>query len=124
VKSIQCSPDDVRGIFQQMPMNKVDCSAEGEDLEKIIQEGQCFKVMRGGEIIGAYVLKVQGNEVWVSAAIGRDKDDLTAAMLSMIDFNAQQFGSIGFKTKRRGLVRKAQRHGYEIAGYIMRKKLK
>jgi hypothetical protein len=34
-----------------------------------------------------------------------------------------RFRSIGFQTARRGLVKKAEQHGYRVAAYIMRKDL-
>jgi hypothetical protein len=120
VRATACAPGEIRALLDAMPTEKVGAV----DLDRIQAEGQSFKIIdQDGKVIGGYVLEAAGSEVWVSAAAGKGCD-VTAIMAGLIECQAGQFDSIGFRTKRRGLVKKAQRHGYEIAGYIMRKTLK
>lgn len=88
-------------------------------------DGKCFAVRDGGRIIGAYVLRGQGGEVWIQAAAGRAGVDLCDLFDDLIAKHGAGFQSIGFKTYRRGLVRKAQARGYRITsqqdGYTMKK---
>lgn len=123
MRSQACHPDEVRETLAASFTAKTDRSGK-YSLDSLIRQGQCFKVMEGDTIVGAYVLKADGIECYVLAAAGRCDGDLTAAMLAFIEDNGAEFDSIGFQTRRRGLVKKAQKHGYEIAGYIMRKKLR
>jgi hypothetical protein len=130
IRSTACAPDQVRGIFAAVPIGKVQIS-EADDIDGILAQGQSF-ILRNeaGEAIGAYVLVVRGGEVWISAAAGRAGVDLTAAIAALVETQAEQFDSIAFQTKRRGLVKKTQRLGYQLAGAIgecgtiMRKTLK
>lgn len=90
-----------------------------------LMDGQCFAVRDGGRIIGAYVLRGQGSEVWIQAAAGRAGVDLCDLFDDLFAKHGAGFASIGFKTYRRGLVRKAQARGYQITsrqdGYTMKK---
>jgi hypothetical protein len=87
--------------------------------------GACFAVRDGGQVIGAYVLRGQGVQVWVQAAAGRAGVDLCDLFDDLIAKHGAGFESIGFKTYRRGLVRKALARGYQITsrenGYTMKK---
>lgn len=91
-------------------------------LENIVAGCQFFQLERGGVAL-AYALKVEGCELWVQAAGGRGDIDLSDLMHDCIYQQAQKMGlaSVGFQTRRLGLVKKAQQHGYKIDGYILRK---
>jgi hypothetical protein len=67
-----------------------------------------------------------GTECFITSAAGRSKLDLVEVGLKVIEGQARGLNlqSVGFRTCRKGLVKKAQKHGYEVAAYIMRKKLK
>lgn len=94
-------------------------------IEPIMRNGQCWKVTENGVITGALVTIEDGRELWVTLAAGRSDADLTEIMAQHLERTAAgRFDSIGFQTERRGLVRKTQRHGFELAGYIVRKRLK
>jgi hypothetical protein len=99
--------------------------AEGDDVQGLGLEnivGGCIYFVLENDF--AYALKRCGSELWVQAAGGRSAQDLTKVGLAKIESQAAGlYESVGFQTRRRGLVRKAQREGYEIDGYIMRKKI-
>jgi hypothetical protein len=99
--------------------------ASGDDVQSVglenILDG-CIYFVMGDEF--AYALKRQGDELWIQAAGGRSQQDLTKAGFANIEAQAAGlYKSVGFQTRRSGLVKKAQREGYEIDGYIMRKKI-
>ena len=50
--------------------------------------------------------------------------DLAHYGLAMIASQAQGFDSIGFQTRRPGLIKKARRAGFEVAAVVMRKRLR
>lgn len=110
--------------------DKTDTAGGKQSLDYLISLGQCFKLMdEAGAMLAAYILKTDGAELWIALGAGRADIDLTAAGLALIEAQGREFDSIGFKTKRRGLVRKAEKHGYKVdachAGiYTMRKRLK
>lgn len=90
--------------------------------------GRCFVVLDNADnAIGAYVLRGEGAEVWVQAAAGRADIDLCDLFDELIAKHGAGFASIGFRTDRRGLARKAIKRGYELVceteGYILRKTL-
>ena len=122
-----CGPDEVRAMLAPLESDKTDTGAGKYSVESMIQRGQCFVV--GGDTgqVAAYVLQAQGPELWVMAAAGGEQGTcVTTALTALIEAQARAhgFASVGFQTKRRGLVRKAEKLGYEVAGYIMRKKIK
>ncbi|MDR7095534.1 hypothetical protein [Hydrogenophaga laconesensis] len=82
-----------------------------------------LKTATGG---GVFVLERQGHVLWITAAAGKATDDLTELGFQLVEETARQCGctEVGFQTSRRGLVHKSERHGYEVAGWIMRKALR
>jgi hypothetical protein len=90
--------------------------------------GRCFVLSEDGRDIGAYVLQRQGDECYILAAAGQAEFDMTAALATILEGHARGLKSIAFQTRRPGLVRKARKYGYRIAGrvengVIMRKEL-
>ncbi len=127
MKARACSPDEARATLACLASEKTDTGGGKYSLDSIMERGQCFVVEGEGGIVAAYVLQAQGPELWVMAAAGAESGAcLTAEMAGQIEARAKAhgFASVGFQTKRRGLVRKAEKLGYEVAGYIMRKKTK
>lgn len=123
MQSSLCNLDEVRETLAPSFSCKTDSSGK-YTLDEVAGQGQCFKVTDAtGAIVAAYILRDEWPECFVLAAAGRAGVDLTAVLNLCMDENAQRFATIAFQTERRGLVKKAQRHGYEIAGYIMRKKM-
>jgi hypothetical protein len=92
--------------------------------ERLATSGQAFILEQDGAAIFGYTLEANGGAVFITSASGRSQCDLTETGLAVIEAQAAGFDTMGFKTTRRGLVKKAQRLGYEIESYTMRKKLK
>jgi len=63
--------------------------------------------------------------LWVTAAAGKAVEDLTEIGVQLIEETARQCGcsSLAFQTARAGLVKKTERAGYQVAGWIMKKGL-
>ena len=91
--------------------------------------GRCFVISQDERDVAAYVLQRQGDECYVLAAAGSVDFDLTAFGLALIEAHARGMSSVAFQTRRPGLIRKASRLGYRIAGragngVVMRKELR
>lgn len=96
---------------------------QGVGLEQVLKNCVFFK-LQGHESQLAYALVANGSELWVQAAGGSGALNLTALILHTTEAQAKGlYKSVGFQTRRKGLVKKAQALGYEIDGYIMRKKI-
>ncbi len=82
--------------------------------------GDCFELSdeSGAAVV---VVTVRNGIHWIDAAGGGGGRDLAGA----IDATLAAAGArvIGFQTARPGLVRRAKRQGYRVAGYIMRRDL-
>lgn len=91
-----------------------------QDIEHMTARGQCFAATAPGAQV-VYVMRVENGRAWVDAMKGAGAVDWIATALPIIEAQAQGLRAVGFQTARRGLVRKAQRQGYRVAGYIMEK---
>lgn len=102
--------------------------AAGDDVQQLgletILKGCEFFILEGSQDRLAFALTGQGSELWIQAAGGTGNMNLTRLIIKSAEQLAKgTHTSVGFQTRRRGLVKKAQALGYEIDGYIMRKKL-
>lgn len=93
-----------------------------DDIPRMTQAGQCF-VATTDNAQAVYVVRVANGVAWVSACKGAGPVDWSALLLPTIEAQAKGCAAVGFQTARPGLVRKAKRQGYEVAGWIMRKRL-
>ena len=89
----------------------------------IAERGQCFQAV-AEKSSAVYVLEVNSGHAWVSACKGCGPVAWRAVLLPVIEQQATGCKSVGFQTARRGLVRAAEKQGYEVTGWILRKKLK
>lgn len=109
---------------------KTDTSGGQADLDHLLSLGQTYRLQdESGQILGAYILKANGPELWIVLGAGRADIDLTVVGLALIEAQGKQFDSIGFVTRRPGLVRKARKLGFAVvaqnaAVYTLRKTLK
>lgn len=88
--------------------------------EGIAQHGECF-TLRTDTGSGVFVLRRKGAVLWIDGAAATAGGGLTAPGLALIAQVARQTGckKVAFETARRGLIRKAQRHGARVAGVVM-----
>lgn len=118
---VVCTEAEARRLLALASVDDV----QGLGLSRIVEGCQFFKLenLPGSEL--AYALKEAGGELWIQAAGGSAPVDLTAFGLAAIEQQAAGvFKSVGFQTRRRGLVKKAMRAGYVVDGFIMRKVLR
>lgn len=93
-----------------------------QDMAHFTQRGECFAIQVPGAQL-AYILTVENGQAWVQAAQASSGQFDFEKILSPI-IEAQARGvchSVAFQTARRGLVRKAQRQGYRVTGWILKK---
>lgn len=107
---VGCERLDPSGMF---------CAA---DLLPMTQAGQCFAAT-ADHAQAVYVVQVKNGVAWISAAKGTGPIDWSAVLLPTIEAQSAGAASVAFQTARRGLVRKAQKQGYEVTGWIMKKHL-
>jgi len=92
--------------------------------ETLAAAGQAFELKaQGGS--GVFVVAQQGDMLWVQAAAGHAADDLTQIGLDLVEEMAKQLKCqrVGFQTARPGLLRKAERLGYQVNGWILKKEV-
>lgn len=103
--------------------------AAGDDVQGLgladILSGCQFFILDGEGNALAYAVKRCGSELWVQAAGGTGEADLTSLMIHNTEKQARAAGlsSVGFQTRRKGLVKKALQGGFFIDGFILRKKI-
>lgn len=108
-------PDEAARIFAPLVGLDPQRSATAEGIAKA---GPTFRIETGvGHAV--FTLSAKAGFCWVHAARGAGQG-MTEVGLNVIEQIARQAGchAVGFQTLRRGLVRKAQRLGYRIAGQI------
>lgn len=128
IRCARCEPAEILDLLTAGWCDKT--RTTGESLHDLLEPGETYKVIDGaGRIVGGYILHAQGPELWVGLAAGKAHFDLSLVGMQLIQMQAREFERIGFKTRRRGLVRKLQRIGFEIVDqsgdvFTMRKNLK
>lgn len=108
------------------------CAAFAPDAQTTPQgvaaDGDCYRFTTPAGVL-TYSASVLGECYWVNGAAGTGRQ-LTERGLAAIEYQARQFGCrrVGFTTVRPGLIRKAERLGYQIehpdgAGFKLTKEL-
>lgn len=92
-----------------------------ESVEQLARRGRCFKIEGTSQAV--YVLRMRGDVVWVDAAMGQGKDDVTALLDEAITGQSGGCRAIAMQTARPGLVKKLKRHGWKVTGWVMRKEM-
>lgn len=98
-------------------------------LAAMVTRGAAYQVRDArGEAVAAYLVEASNGALWITAAAGRAPDDLVRILSRLAEHQAFECGlrAVGFRTERRGLVRKTLRLGYAITRqegneYFMRK---
>lgn len=104
---------------------RFDTTAGACTIEELCAGSECFLLENETGPVGGYALKVVGPVVWLMAAGGNLRGiDLTSAIVPAIERQAEGSDQVAITTKRRGLVKKLLRQGYQITGITLRKKLK
>ena len=95
---------------------------QASDIEAMCERDKCVRVMAPHGAAAVAVAPV-GKVLWIDAVRGVGDSDMTAAVDDAVCSLARQLGmqAVAFQTKRRGLVRKCERRGYQLTGWIMRK---
>ena len=92
------------------------------DIARMTASGQCFAAT-AEQAQAVYVVQVKNSVAWISATKGAGPLDWSALLLPIIEAQAQGCAAVAFQTARPGLVRKAARQGYQVAGWILKKAL-
>lgn len=93
--------------------------------ESLAAAGEAFEFFAAGGSCRAVVRK-NGCQLWIEAASGKAADDLTAIGLELAEevANQAQCQEVAFQTCRAGLMKKATQHGYQVAGWILKKEIR
>lgn len=92
------------------------------DIQTMTENGQCFSAV-SGQASAVYVVQVINGVAWINGCKGQGSINWQNVLLPLIEQQAGGCKAVGFQTKRRGLVKAAQRQGYEITGWILKKML-
>jgi len=107
-----------------------DTGGDGGQLSDLIGGCTVFELVDGDQVVGAFAAQIHsysdGRQISVTAAGGLPGYDLVGAMDAWVCMQAA--GPIGARyltctTRRRGLIKRLQRAGYTVAGYVMRKEV-
>ena len=93
-----------------------------QGVTEMAERGQCFAARRGQDS-AVYVLRAVNGVAWISACTGTGATPWSRVLLPVIERQAQGCTAVAFQTARRGLVRQALAQGYEVTGWIMKKKI-
>jgi hypothetical protein len=93
------------------------------DIPAIAARGACFAATAEGSQ-AVYVVHVANGVAWIDAAKGFGPADWSGILLPVIEQQARGVARVAFQTSRRGLVRRALQHGYDVRGWILGKDMK
>lgn len=92
------------------------------DIEAMAHHGCCFALV-SGQAGAVYVFHVRNRVVWIDALKGNGDGDLVQLVDEAITAQAKGMQAIALQTKRPGLVKKLERRGYRVTGWVLRKEL-
>jgi len=92
--------------------------------DDLVRHGQAFAI-EGDAGSAVFVVVVRNGCAFVVAAKGAGQIDMTRVLDEVVTRGATNDGctSIGLQTQRPGLVRKLQRRGFRVTGWVMKKEL-
>jgi len=121
---------DEVGALLYRKAEETDTSGGMLPISEMVQGCALFEVVAGGEQVGAFALTMQqmqrGAVCWIMRAAGKLSGvSLANSILPHIESMAQRSGAkqVAITTKRNGLVKLLQAHGYEVTGVTLRKKM-
>lgn len=92
--------------------------------ERIARGGACFEMVNpSGKT--TFVLRQRDGILWIDGAGSVQGDHQVHHGLNLVKEIAIQCGckEVAFETARRGLVKQAARHGFEVVGFILKAKI-
>lgn len=110
---------------------RFDTGGTGGQVDDLVRGCLVFELLDGDCVVGAFAVQAadysDGRVLTVTAAGGLPGFDLVGAMDAWMTLQAA--GPAGARaltctTRRPGLVRKLQKAGYHVAGYVLRKDVK
>lgn len=98
------------------------------DMDACLASAQLFEVKLDGRVVARYALEQvnqpKGVEVFIVGAAGNLPGvDLVEALVPYIAQQCAGVDCLTINTRRKGLVRKLEKQGWELSAYVMRKKL-
>ncbi|MCZ2495730.1 hypothetical protein GN316_03065 [Xylophilus sp. Kf1] len=93
-----------------------------DSIPGMARRGECFLATSGEGDQAVVVLRHDNGVTWVDAARALSGQGWTAGLFEAIERQAAGQRAVAFQTARAGLARRAQALGYEVTGYILRKK--
>lgn len=125
-----CSLAEALPYLVQITRPKADTSGGLATVQDVCRHSQVFKATCNGQTVAAFAVEPyefdRGVCLFLTAGAGAlDGVDLSATMLKVLEAQAAQIGArqVGMMTKRRGLIRKLQASGWQVAGVKLVKKL-
>lgn len=92
------------------------------DISAMTHAGLCFAAT-SGDSQAVYVVRVANGVAWIDAAKGFSPCDWDRKVMALVELQAKGLRQVAFQTRRRGMVRTAERAGYHVAGWILAKEL-
>ncbi len=116
------SPDFAAGFLAGIESHDPSGRSTPADIASTANAGQCFAATTAdGQAV--YIIKVDNGVAFVTAMLGRGPLDWYATLLPIIEAQAKGCNSVGITTCRRGVVRKAEKLGYRVTGWTLKKEL-
>ncbi len=106
---------------------RFDTSGGLASLDGLLAGAELFDVLDGDRLVLRYALRVvefsHGSQGEIVAAVGRCPGlRLVDAFLPVIERQLAGVDAVKVTTKRKGLAAKLMQHGYQLDGFILRKK--
>ncbi|OJA63800.1 hypothetical protein BGV68_01905 [Burkholderia ubonensis] len=119
---------DVVAYLAHAARGRTDTTGGTKTMDEVLHGSQAFKVVQEGEVVARFALKRVAHatctECYVTAAVGQLPGvDLVAAILPHIEARVQGCDVLSVITRRRGLMAKLERMGYERQAVTYRKRL-
>lgn len=128
MRAARCLRSDAGGLLAPILGRRTDVNGV-HSLADLVARGDPWAIYdEGGQAVACYVLQDFGRGLlWITAAAGRAGVDLCQVIDSVTMSHARgAYREVGFRTERRGLVRKVEKLGYYVQrqegpAYFLRK---
>lgn len=119
--------DEARAAFARCLAPKSDTTGGLQSVDDLVRGALLFDLTRAGEPIGHYALAVHdwtyGREGVIVAAAGQGGEAFSLRALPALESQFLDARAIKVHTRRLGLVQRLARQGYQVDGFILRKRI-